>query len=223
MRCLLPGEIPSLSLGQSDLGGALVCRIPCWRRGLGVAPPSGVFPGVCSVEGVAFEPLHLVRCAAMWLQVPPSPAPVSPPLPNLASRSFVFVSHVPRQVCPLQQSLLRPSPPCRCRPSHAGLASLGFSLVVVWFLHSVLPPSRLPPREGRAEASSRTASVLAQPPRSLASVIPSVGLPPPKERVEVVVKSGNRIIVLVVTSCIPEFIVPGVCYQCGSFSSLKPG
>jgi hypothetical protein len=38
------------------------------------------------------------------------------------------------------------------------------------------------------------ASVLAESPRSLASVSPSFGLPPPKERVGVVDKSGNHIV-----------------------------
>jgi hypothetical protein len=35
---------------------------------------------------------------------------------------------------------------------------------------------------------------LAESPHSFASVFPSLGLPPPKERVDVVIKSGNHIV-----------------------------
>jgi hypothetical protein len=50
------------------------------------------------------------------------------------------------------------------------------------------------PEKGEWKAFSQTTFVLAESPRSLASFFPSSGLPSPKERVDVVDKSGNHIV-----------------------------
>jgi hypothetical protein len=50
------------------------------------------------------------------------------------------------------------------------------------------------PEKGEQKASSQATSVFAESPCSLASVVSSLGLPTPKDRVGVIDKSGNHIV-----------------------------
>jgi hypothetical protein len=146
-------------------------------------------------EGVAGEPLCLdaLECgrevlSAVWRGQPSHPPTQCPChhlllLPGARVASLHFVHCWPpcsgKFIPP--SSLLRPTTICLIRPSNTGLVSSRFFPWLFLFSCSVHPPPRLPPLGGRAEGVFSGNSHWVESPHSLASVIPSPGLPSPEE------------------------------------------